>query len=219
MKKEIKYLATIFFTIISVSILIYQFSLKQKANSQFKITPPKFPLITNLVADHSYSYGPVDAKVTVVEYFDPECESCAAVASQIKKEMKFYEGKVRWVFRYMPYHFNSKNAIAALEAAKKQNLFLETMDLLFKTQNQWGEKRESTKDLIIKIVLSNKTFNQKKFLSDIEDPAIQDIILKDQSEGQQAGVKGTPSFFVNGVMLEQLDLDTLIAKINQGLAQ
>ena len=56
--------------------------------------------------------------------------------------MKFYEDKVRWVFRYMPFHRNSRAVIAALEAARKQNLFLETMDLLFGKQKELGEKQE-----------------------------------------------------------------------------
>ncbi|MBC7754791.1 MAG: thioredoxin domain-containing protein, partial [Moraxellaceae bacterium] len=72
-----------------------------KPEEQNQIDIKAFPSIGNLAASHSYSYGPLDAKVTIVEFFDPECESCAAVAPLIKNEMKYYEGKVRWVFRYM----------------------------------------------------------------------------------------------------------------------
>lgn len=219
MKKEVKYLLGTLLVVIAASFAVYQFALKQNVNPQAKMETPAFPLITNLVTNHSFSYGPVDAKVTVVEFFDPECESCSAVAPQIKKEMKYYEGKVRWVFRYMPYHHNSRNAVAALEAARKQNLFLEAMTLLFETQQQWGEKQVSTKDEIVKIVTSLKGLNKAQFMKDLEDPAIDEILLKDQTEGKQAGVKGTPSFFVNGVMLERLSLDDLIFKINAGLAE
>lgn len=219
MKKEVKVLLSIFAVVIVASFLIYKIALQENVNPQVKAETPSFPLITNLVANHSFSHGPVDAKVTVVEFFDPECESCSAIAPQIKKEMKFYEGKVKWVFRYMPYHFNSKNAIAALEAARKQDLFLEAMALLFETQQQWGEKRVSTKDEIVKIVTSLNGLNKVKFMQDLEDPAVEEIIAKDQTEGQQAGVKGTPSLFVNGVMLERLSLDDLISKINAGLGE
>ncbi len=219
MKKEIKYLFGTLLIVIALSFAVYQFALKENINPQVKTQTPAFPLITNLVTSHSFSYGPVDAKVTVVEFFDPECESCAAVAPQIKKEMKYYDGKVRWVFRYMPYHQNSRNAVAALEAARKQNLFLEAMALLFETQHQWGEKQVSTKDDIVKIVTSIKGLDKAQFLKDLEDPATEEILLKDQTEGKQAGVKGTPSFFVNGVMLERLSLDDLIAKINAGLTE
>lgn len=219
MKKEIKILLSVFAFVILGSFIAYQTVLKENINPDTVKETPSFPLITNLVASHSFSYGPQEAKVTVVEFFDPECESCSAVAPQIKKEMKYYEGKVRWVFRYMPYHFNSKNAIAALEAARKQNLFLEAMNLLFLNQHKWGEKRISTKDEIIKIVTSLEGLNRAKFMKDLEDPSIEHIIMKDQTEGSQAGVKGTPTFFVNGVLLERLSLDDLISKINYGLAE
>lgn len=219
MKKEVKILIGIFVLVIVVSFAIFKLALTESMNPQEKTETPSFPMVSNLVASHSFSYGPQDAKVTVVEFFDPECESCSAVAPQIKKEMKFYEGKVRWVFRYMPYHFNSKNAVAALEAAKKQNLFLEAMNLLFLNQHKWGEKRVSTMDEIVKIVTSIEGLNKTKFMKDLEDPSTNEIIVKDQTEGQQAGVKGTPSFYVNGVMLEQLNLDDLIARINAGLGE
>lgn len=219
MKKEIKILLGIIVFVGLASFAGYKMFLQENVNPQVKAPTPQFSMVSNLVSFHSFSYGPQDAKVTVVEFFDPECESCAAVAPQIKKEMKYYEGKVRWVFRYMPYHNNSKNAIAALEAAKKQNLFLEAMTILFETQHQWGEKQESTKDEIVKIVSSIQGINKKQLIEDMNDPAIQEIIAKDQNEGQQAGVRGTPSFFVNGVMLERLSLDNLIAQINAGLGQ
>ena len=221
MKKEVKYLILVLLAVGIASFAAYKFLVVPGADprSQVKTGNPQFSLVSNMASNHSFSYGPVDAKVTVVEFFDPECESCSAIAPQIKKEMKFYEGKVRWVFRYMPYHNNSKNAIAALEAARKQDLFLEAMTALFETQHQWGEKQESTKDMIVKIVTAVPGIDKVKFMQDLEDPATNDIIVKDQTEGKQAGVKGTPSFYVNGVMLERLSLDDLIASINRGLGE
>lgn len=153
----------------------------------------------------------------MIEFFDPECESCAAVSPYIKKEMKFYEGKVRWVFRYMPYHRNSKAAIAALEAARKQNLFLEAMELLFAKQKEWGEKQEPMNEKINSIVLSLDGINKTQYLKDLANQNIEVLIGQDETEGKQAGVKGTPSFFVNGVMMERLDLDSLISRINAEL--
>ena len=52
---------------------------------------------------------------------------------------------------------------------------------------------------------------------DMQDPAIDEIIARDKAEGEQAGVNGTPTFFVNGVRLEQLNLDVLVQRINQAL--
>lgn len=218
MKKEIKYLFIVAFGVVILSFVGFKFLLQGKV--QTKTTGnPAFPLITNLVTDYSFSYGHADAKVTVIEFFDPECESCSAVSPYIKKEMKHYEGQVRWVFRYMPYHFNSKTAIAALESARQQNLYLEAMELLFTHQEEWGEKQVSAADQIHKLVLSLPKIDKDKYLNDLNNPEIQSRIDRDQAEGKQAGVKGTPTFFVNGVIIEDLNLDTLISRINSGLAQ
>lgn len=224
MKKEIKYLMIV---VLVVSVLAFigvmtlfgeKVVTDQKLHKQLQENP-SFPLVTNLVAGHSFSYGNPDSKVTVIEFFDPECESCAAVSPYIKKEMKFYEGKVRWVFRYMPYHRNSRAAIAALEAARKQNLFLEAMELLFVKQKEWGEKQEPMNEEINRLVLSINGIKKAQFIKDLATQNIEEIIIKDEAEGKQAGVKGTPTFFVNGVILERLDLDSLIARINSELVK
>ncbi len=220
MTKEIKNLLLILCGVVISSFLLYKFVFTSQV-PQASLPAPSLvsttPMILNTASPHSFSVGPENAKVTVVEFFDPECESCSAVAPQIKNEMKYYEGKVRWVFRYMAYHFNSKTAIQVLEAARKQNLFLETQQILFENQKTWGEQGVSTKTEILKIVSNVKKLNMAQLKKDMQDPEILNIIAKDASEGEQAGVKGTPTFFVNGVKLNRLDLDLLIQKINAGL--
>lgn len=171
----------------------------------------------------SFSYGPADAKVTVTEFFDPECESCAQVSPYIKGEMKYYEGKVRWVFRYMAYHPNSTNAIKVLEAARKQNKYLEAMTVLFERQSEWGMKHDGTdqghskeKELVA-MVAGIPGIDQQKLVSDMQDPAILKRIEQDKIDGEAAGVTGTPTLFVNGKMVNPLSLDTMIQWIDAGL--
>lgn len=224
MKKEVKYLIIVALavTILGLIGVLTLFGEKvvsnEKLHQQAKENP-KFPLITNLVATHSFSHGAPDAKATVIEFFDPECESCAAVSPYIKKEMKFYEGKVRWIFRYMPFHRNSKAAIAALEAARKQNLFLEAMELLFAKQKEWGERQEPMNEKINELILSISGIDKAKYLRDLANQNVDALIAQDEVEGKQAGVKGTPTFFVNGLMMERLDLDSLISRINEELGK
>lgn len=220
MQKKIKGLVLVLVAVLIVSVGLYKF-LSTDSAATVNIEKPKvvsqIPLIGNMAASHSFSSGPVDAKVTVVEFFDPECETCAAVAPYIEKEMDYYKGKVRWVFRYMTYHKNSATAVKVLEAARKQNLFLEAQHILFTNQKVWGEKQESTETEILKVVSQIPKINMAKIKADMNDPSTNDIVAKDAAEGAQGGVTGTPTFFVNGMILEQLDLDLLIKKINEGL--
>lgn len=220
MLKEIRNLGLLLCVALAACFLVYKFVFQIDPVAKPTLVTESIvnsPLIDNLDALHSYSYGPIDAKVTVVEFFDPECESCSAVAPYLKKEMKFYEGKVRWVFRYMAYHNNSRNAIKVLEAARKQNLFLEVQHILFESQKEWGEQKISTEDKILKIVEKVKPLNMKQLKKDMNDQLVADIISTDKDDGQQAGVTGTPTFFVNGIILKELDIDLLLRMINERL--
>lgn len=218
MTKEIRNLGFIALIVLAIGFGFYAY-----INSNEKIETPKTaltnlaPIIGNMSANHSFYYGPADAKVTVVEFFDPECESCAAVAPLVKKQMQNYEGKVKWVFRYMAYHKNSNTAIRVLEAARKQNLFLEVQHILFETQRVWGEQQSSTEKEILEIVAQVKSINMGQLKKDMKDSKIDEIINKDKVDGTQGGVTGTPTFFVNGVILEQLSLDLLSKRIDEGL--
>ena len=219
MSKEIRNLGIVLCLVLVASFLVYKFVVQSAAvpiNTQVPAASVT-PMVNNLNAAHSFSYGPAEAKVTVVEFFDPECESCAKVAPYIKNEMKHYEGRVRWIFRYMPYHFNSRTAIKVLEAARKQNLYLEVQNELFAKQIIWGEQRVSTEKQILEIIAGVKGLDVARIKIDMNDPEFEKIINLDEADGQRAGVKGTPTFYVNGVMLERLDLDELIKRINQQL--
>ena len=219
MSKEIRNLGIVLCLVLVASFAVYKFVVQSAAvpiNTQAPAASI-IPMVSNVNAAHSFAAGPADAKVTVVEFFDPECESCAKVAPYIKNEMKHYEGRVRWIFRYMPYHFNSRTAIKVLEAARKQNLYLEVQNELFAKQNIWGEQRVSTEKQILEIIAGVKGLDVARIKKDMNDPEFEKIINLDEADGQKAGVKGTPTFYVNGVILEQLDLDELIKRINQQL--
>lgn len=200
MLHKIRNLSLVLIIVLATCAFVYKFIFNKSEPSQNNsVAVTSVPLISNLASMHSYTNGPIDAKVTVVEFFDPECESCAAVAPYIKKEMDFYKGKVRWVFRYMAYHKNSRTAIRVLEAARKQNLFLEVQHALFENQKYWGEQQISTEKQIFEIVGKIKSINMNQLEKDMRDPTIEDGINTDMSEGTQYGVKGTPTFFVNGM--------------------
>ncbi len=80
-----------------------------------------------LERDHSPTLGPDDAKVTLVEFLDPECESCRAFYPFVKELMAKHPNDIRLVVRYAPFHGNSKFAIKILEAARKQNKYWEAL--------------------------------------------------------------------------------------------
>jgi len=126
MKKEVKILGAIAILVIVGAVIgasYYRKSVQSvpttggNTNSGSK---PSQAFLETLVRADSPVLGSPEAPVTLVEFLDPECESCAAFAPAVKKIMSDYDGKIRLVVRYMPLHPNSLRAAALTEAAGEQ---------------------------------------------------------------------------------------------------
>ena len=169
------------------------------------------------VRDHSPSLGPDDAKVYLVEFLDPECESCRAFHPVVKKVVSEYSKDVKLIIRYTPFHKNSKLAISILEAAKKQNKFWETLETLFQSQPSWGDHHNPKPELIWKYLSNVKGLDVDQVKLDLKDPKIKEIIEQDIQDGQRLKVRQTPTFFVNGKRLKRLGYPFLKAVIDYEL--
>ena len=169
-----------------------------------------------LLRDWSPSIGPTMSRVVIVEFLDPECESCRAMHPLLKEVLKRYEGRVRYVLRYMAYHQNSELAARWLEAAREQNLYWESLDALFESQPEWAAHHAPRPDLIPQILKSVGVDVEKARLAK-DNPKFADWISKDKADGTSAGVSGTPTFFVNGMMLKELGETPLVTLIEAEL--
>lgn len=167
---------------------------------------------------HSRSLGPKDAKVTVVEFLDPECESCAAMYPLVKHLLAQQKDKVRLVIRYMPLHPNSMYAASALEAAGEQGKYWELLEALFKNHPAWASHHAPKPELIPEYA-RQVGLDMEAFTRTVNSTAHRTIVERDKEDGQKLGVNGTPTFFVNGRPLERLGYDTLQALINEELAK
>ena len=87
-----------------------------------------------LVRFHSPVFGPSNAPVTIVEFFDPACETCRAFYPIVKDILKQYPNDVRLVIRYAPFHAGSDQVVKLLEAAKRQNKYLPVLEMILATQ-------------------------------------------------------------------------------------
>jgi len=154
------------------------------------------------IRDHSPVLGDKDAKVYVVEFLDPECESCRAFYPTVKKILADHPGKIKLVVRYTPFHKNSKFVIKVLEAVRKQGKFWEALALLFHYQPQWGNHHNPRPDLIWDY-LPLAGVDVKKVREEMNDPATDKIIEQDIADGRALKVRATPTFFVNGKPLQR----------------
>lgn len=171
-----------------------------------------------LVRSDSPTLGSLMARVTVVEFLDPECESCRAMHPITKRILREYEGRVRLVLRYMPLHLNSAYAASVLEAAGEQGRYWEMLDVLFEYQPQWGDQQTPQPPLILELA-ARVGLDMKALQRSLQNPSHANKIQRDEAEGKKAGVTGTPTFFVNGSKLQKLGYEPLKAAIDKVLAQ
>lgn len=169
-----------------------------------------------LIKPHSPVKGAFSAKVTMVEFLDPECEACAATYPMVKKIIAEFDADLKIAVRYMPYHQNSKYVANILEGARAQGKYWEALELLFATQNQWANHHAPKPELIPELLKPLK-LKMEPILADAKAGKYDAQIMQDMDDGKAVGVRGTPTFFVNGVMVEELSYEALRSAIQSHL--
>jgi protein-disulfide isomerase len=229
MRKEVKILGSVVFVVVIAAIIganLYRNSEQSvritNNNSSGNSTNNAVNLET-LIRPDSPTLGAADAKVTLVEFLDPECESCAAFAPVVKKIMKDYEGKIRLVVRYMPLHPNSLSAATFTEAAGEQGKYWQAQELLFQKQPEWGTKHgppttaPADINTLFKKYAMELGLDTKKMDSAFAENRYQEKLQRDLKDGQALGVRQTPTFFVNGRKLARFSEADLRALIDEEL--
>jgi len=172
----------------------------------------------HLVRPDSHALGAENAKVTVVEFFDPECETCRLVYPGLKEFLKYYDGKIRLVLRYMPLHLNSMKAATALEAAGEQGKFWELLNVMFERQPEWAD-HHSPKPELVRGFAKDLGLDMAKYDQSLTKPEHKDKIQRDQADGYALGVSATPMFFVNGRTLVDLSFEALKDLVDEELGK
>jgi len=166
-----------------------------------------------LIRDHSVKAGNPAAKVTIVEFMDPACETCAQFHPFVKQLMNNHSGKINLVIRYAPFHQGSDKMVAILEAARQQDKFWQVLELMFDSQAQWASHHNPQPDLFWN-VLERSGFDVARLRQDITNPAIIKVIEQDLVDGRLLGANKTPTFFVNGKPLPSFGAEQLQALVN-----
>ncbi len=152
---------------------------------------------STLVREYSQTYGSDDAKVVMVEFMDPACETCAAFSPLVKQIMVANPGKIKLVLRYAPFHEGADYFVKILEASKKQGKYWETLDVMFTSQSIWTRGHKALPEKIWPII-ENAGLDTEKLKKDMNDPAIDKIIEQDLADAKTLNISKTPGYFVNG---------------------
>ena len=158
---------------------------------------------TEIQADDHAKYGK-DQKVTLIEYGDFQCPSCASYYPIVKQVSEQYKDHVNFVFRNLPLrqiHPNAQAAALAAEAAGKQGKFFEMHDRLYETQPAWRDTATSQQKLF-ESYAEELGLNMDQFRKDYTSKAVADKIRRDETSAKEFDATGTPTFVLNGEKIQ-----------------
>ncbi|WP_421696314.1 DsbA family protein [Aestuariivirga sp.] len=154
------------------------------------------------------------AKVTIVEYASATCPHCAAFHKDVWPKLKadyVDPKKIRFVFREFPLNDPALAAFMIARAAPKESYF-PLIDVFFDTLETWAQDPATG----LLNIAKQAGFTQEKFDATLRDEKLAKGIMEIRDGGVKFGVKGTPSFFLNGKLLEgEQTYDSIKAEIDK----
>ena len=167
----------------------YLDTLRQKTAVHISLEPPR----QTIAAGNSPARGPANAPVEIVEFSDFQCPFCLRAHPTVDQVLKTYGDRVRFVYRNypLPIHPNARPAAEAAACAAEQGKFWPYHDRLFSTPGHLTdtELKQDAVDLGLDAPRFNSCVDSHKYKA---------LVDADQHDGEEAGVNGTPAFFING---------------------
>lgn len=156
--------------------------------------------------------GPANAPVEIVVFSDFECPYCGQVGPLLEQVLQFNPKTVKLVFKHFPlgFHKNARPAAIAAIAAQKQGKFWEMHDRLFLNQKNLTPEK-------FRAIAQELKMNLGQFDKDQVNPEAAQRLEKDIADGRRAGVRGTPTLFVNGRRVKDRDAAAIQKMIDEEL--
>lgn len=179
------------------------------SNTSSTPKPPTIPTNAPPGANPPNQAGSPSAAVTLEEFADFQCGSCAAAHPTMNEIKSIYGSRIHFIFRdyplAIPAHDKSYEAAVAAEAAGMQGKFWDMQNLLFTNQQAWTAAptyKEIWKGYADKIGL-----DIDKWQNDMAGIAAKSRVDADMARGKGLGVNSTPTLYVNGTQVEFADMN------------
>ena len=171
-----------------------------------------------LVRMHSPVLGPKSAPVTLVEFFDPACETCRAFYPVVKDLMSRYPQDVRLIIRYAPFHQGSDQVVRLLEASRRQGKYETVLEAVLATQPMWADHGKPNIDLAFQAA-GQTGLDMTRVRAEAASDGIGAVLKQDMEDLTALGVNKTPTFFVNGRPLPSFGAEQLQSLVAEEVAK
>lgn len=170
----------------------------------------------------SESTTPVEGReVVITEFADIQCPACKQYHPILKSVLDLYPETVALNFKHFPInsiHSNAMTSAIAAEAAGEQEKFFEMIDMLYERQEAWATLPDP-EEMYIKYA-QELGLDVEKFKQDLNNTELARRVESQRTEGINAGVNSTPSFFINGIKIQnpsdisgfQTAIDTILSQ-------
>ncbi len=153
--------------------------------------------VAALASEHAMSIGDPNAKVHVVEFLDPACETCALFFPIVKEYIAANPGRIRLSVRHVAFHQGADYAVRVIEASRAQDKYWQTLETLLGTQGVWAPNHTVQPELVDRAI-AGVGLDAARLASDASSPEVAQRIAKDRADAMTLQVTATPEYFVNG---------------------
>lgn len=169
-----------------------------------------------LSSRHSPQFGNPDAKVHIVEFLDPACETCAVFYGHVKKLMADNPGRIRLSVRHVPNHQGSEHVVRMLESARAQDKYWEALAAVFAAQDRWTVNHRVYPERVWP-ALEGIGLDLDRVRREMNAADIAARMEKDAADARTLNVTKTPEYFVNGRPMPQFGLEELQGLVKEEL--
>jgi protein-disulfide isomerase len=162
--------------------------------------------------------GAAGARVHIVEFLDPACETCATFFPVVKQMLADNPERIRLSIRHVPFHQGSEYVVRLLEASRKQDKYWQTLEALLASQAQWAPHHTVQPDLVWP-ALAGVGLNTDQLMADMNSPEVEQRMQRDIDDARALKVTATPEYFVNGRPLPSFGLQQLQVLVGEALQQ
>ncbi|MCA9366943.1 thioredoxin domain-containing protein [Candidatus Kaiserbacteria bacterium] len=157
--------------------------------------------------------GNPDSSIVLEEFADLQCPACASFAPVVDEVLSQFGDAIRYEYKQfpLPMHQYALQAGVAAEAAAQQGKFFEFTHVVFQNQDTWAKSR--VPGSFFEQYATDLGMDVEQFKRQSQSTELRDYVKEQMAEGRDRGVAGTPTFYLNGQLMEYSTVEEFLTQI------